>query len=215
MPWIHIEPIPQALTLNEQRVKELLDQGKTIFQIAYKLYMGVEYVREIIYSIRKKEAINHMARLTQEERAEIYRLYREEGMSLRDLAARYYVSHGTIGNIIKKFESVQGMCDALTAADKPMPNTGINPEFDAAVDSMIAEAAVEDSAAPLAEGVQDQPLELEPVIKAPDKLPECVVTALVYRLACIEEEIQHFRAEIDKMEAEHETLAKWKEAHDD
>ena len=104
MAWIHIDAQPQAFTLNEQRVKELLDQGKTMFQIAYKLFMGVEYVREIIYSIRKKEAINNMARLTQEERAEIYRLYHEEGMSQRDLAARYYVSHGTIGNIIKKFE---------------------------------------------------------------------------------------------------------------
>ncbi|MBQ5686866.1 MAG: hypothetical protein IIV23_04120 [Ruminococcus sp.] len=65
------------------------------------------------------------------------------------------------------------------------------------------------------ENAEPEAVIAEPTPTPKDKLPECVVTALVYRLACIEEEIQHFRAEIDKLEAEHEQLAKWKEAHDD
>lgn len=213
MAWIHIDAQPQAFTLNEQRVKDMLDAGKNMFQIAAKMYMGIDYVRDMIYSIRKKEAII-LAKLSNRAKGEIYRSYKN-GTPQTELAKKYGVTKSAICQIIQNLKKAEREVYGESAADKPMPNTGINPEFDAAVDSMIAEAAVEDSAAPLAEGVQDQPRELEPVIMAPDKLPECVVTALVYRLACIEEEIQHFRAEIDKLEAEHEQLAKWKEAHDD
>lgn len=217
---VTIDPLPQTLTANEKRVKELLDRGKTVFQIAYKLHMSFEAVRDIIFEIRKKECL--MAgkpRLTQEERAEIYRLYREEGMTQRDLAARYGVTHATIGNIVKKMESVQQMCDALTAADKPMKNTGINPEFDQAVDAMIAESSVEVTAAPLAEGVQDQPAELEPVIVA--KLPHVIWSALDDKCCEInidietrEAQIAELKAEIRALEAQKQDIQKWMEAHE-
>lgn len=192
---VTIDPLPQALTANEKRVKELLDRGKTVFQIAYKLHMSFEAVRDIIFEIRKKECL--MAgkpRLTQEERAEIYRLYREEGMTQRDLAARYGVTHSTIGNIVKKMESVQQMCDALTAADKPMKNTGINPEF-------------------------DQPAELEPVIVA--KLPHVIWSALDDKCCEInidietrEAQIAELKAEIRALEAQKQDIQTWMEAHE-
>ena len=76
---VSISPLPQAFTANEQRVKEMLDQGKKLPQIAYKLHMNPDQCREIIFEIRKKECL--MPRkpiLSQEEQAEIYRMYREE-----------------------------------------------------------------------------------------------------------------------------------------
>lgn len=201
---VTIDPLPQTLTANEKRVKELLDRGKTVFQIAYKLHMSFEAVRDIIFEIRKKECL--MAgkpRLTQEERAEIYRLYREEGMTQRDLAARYGVTHATIGNIVKKMESVQQMCDALTAADKPMKNTCVNPEFDQAVDAMIANADEKSANAEL------------------DKLPHYIWVALDDKISTInldietrEQRIAELQEEIAELVAEREQIREWMEAHE-
>lgn len=206
---VTIDPLPQTLTANEKRVKELLDRGKTVFQIAYKLHMSFEAVRDIIFEIRKKECL--MAgkpRLTQEERAEIYRLYREEGMTQRDLAARYGVTHSTIGNIVKKMESVQQMCDALTASDKPMKNTGVNPEFEQAVDAMIAES---DTA-----NADEKSANAEP-----DKLPHYIWVALDDKISMInldietrEQHIAELQEEIAELVAEREQIREWMEAHE-
>lgn len=206
---VTIDPLPQTLTANERRVKELLDRGKTVFQIAYKLHMSFEAVRDIMFEIRKKECL--MAgkpRLTQEERAEIYRLYREEGMTQRDLAARYGVTHSTIGNIVKKMESVQQMCDALTAADKPMKNTGVNPEFDQAVDAMIAES---DTA-----NADENSANAEP-----DRLPHVIWCALDDKISMInldietrEQRIAELQEEIAELVAEREQIRAWMEAHE-
>lgn len=95
---VQITPLPQALTANEKRVKELLDSGKTMFQIAYKLHMGFEAVRQIIFDIRKKESI--MAhRLTQEEKEQIIALA-AEGVSVKDLAGRFCNCQQTIRNVL-------------------------------------------------------------------------------------------------------------------
>ena len=95
---IQINPLPQALTANEKRVKELLDSGKTMFQIAYKLHIGFEAVRQIIFDIRKKESI--MAhRLTQEEKEQIIALA-AEGVSVKDLAGRFCNCQQTIRNVL-------------------------------------------------------------------------------------------------------------------
>ena len=207
---IAIEPIPQALTANEKRVKELLDQGiSSVVAIGFRLHMSFEAVKDIIYEIRKKECL--MAgkpRLTQEERAEIYRMYREEGMTQRDLAARYGVTHSTIGNIVKKMENVQQMCDALTAADKPMKNTGINPEFEQAVDAMIAES---DTA-----NADEKSANAEP-----DKLPHVIWCVLDDKISMInldietrEQRIAELQEEIAELVAEREQIREWMEAHE-
>lgn len=75
MAWIHIDVQPQAFTLNEQRVKDMLDAGKNMFQIAAKMFMGIDCARDMIYSIRKKEAII-LAKLSNQEKGEIYRSYK-------------------------------------------------------------------------------------------------------------------------------------------
>lgn len=202
--WTPIDPLPQALTANEQRVKALLDQGRNQFQIAYQLHISFEAVREMIYEIRKKECL--MAgkpRLSQEERAEIFRLYREEHMTQRDLAARFGVSHATVGNIINSFGSVQEMCDTLTASDKPMPNTGINEDFAQAVDAMIAEREAADA-------------EQKSAIAEPEKLPGVVRRALEVGYRDLAEKIEECRSEIEEQEAliaeyekDIEALKKW------
>lgn len=114
--------IPEAipLTANEQRVKALLDQGTGMFRIAFKLHMSFEAVRDMIFEIRKKEAIESMAmqsKLTQQQRAEAYRLWKEEGKTQQEIGVILGVSKATISNIIKKMNSAQSMCDALTEAE--------------------------------------------------------------------------------------------------
>lgn len=206
--WTPIDPLPQALTANEQRVKALLDQGRNQFQIAYKLHISFEAVREMIYEIRKKECL--MAgkpRLSQEERAEIFRLYREEHMTQRDLAARFGVSHGTIGNIINSFGSVQEMCDTLAAADKPQKNTQINEDFEQAVDAMIAEREAVDA-------------EQKSAIAKPEKLPDVIWHACDDKISMInldietrEQRIGELKEEIEQLRVEREQIRAWMEGH--
>lgn len=206
--WTPIDPLPQALSANEQRVKALLDQGRNQFQIAYQLHISFEAVREMIYEIRKKECL--MAgkpRLSQEERAEIFRLYREEHMTQRDLAARFGVSHGTIGNIINSFGSVQEMCDTLAAADKPQKKTQINEDFEQAVDSMIAEREAADA-------------EQKSAIAEPEKIPNAVWQACGDKIDMInldietrEQRIGELKEEIEQLCAEREQIRAWMEEH--
>lgn len=199
--WIPIDPLPQALTPNERRAKDLLDAGKNEFDISAKLRISYDAARELIYEIRKKEAI--MAKLTQEQRAEIFYLARETDKSQREIAEQFGVSQKTISNIIRGFDSVQEMCDTLTAADKPkkMPNTGDNPEFTAAVDAMIAETNAADTEA-----------------KPKEKLPEAVYRALLSRINDCdfeieerEERIAELQAEIEQFKRDRDAIIDWKE----
>ena len=206
--WTPIDPLPQALSANEQRVKALLDQGMNQFQIAYQLHISFEAVREMIYEIRKKECL--MAgkpRLSQEERAEIFRLYREEHMTQRDLAARFGVSHGTIGNIINSFGSVQEMCDTLAAADKPQKKTQINEDFEQAVDTMIAEREAADA-------------EQKSAIAEPEKLPPVVLRAIddqiseyEFQISERDSRIEELKDEIAEFRKDIDALREWKEQH--
>ena len=206
--WTPIDPLPQALSANEQRVKALLDQGRNQFQIAYQLHISFEAVREMIYEIRKKECL--MAgkpRLSQEERAEIFRLYREEHMTQRDLAARFGVSHGTIGNIISSFGSVQEMCDTLAAADKPQKKTQINEDFEQAVDTMIAEREAADA-------------EQKSAIAEPEKIPDVIWHACDDKISMINLDIEtreqrcaELKEEIEQLCAEREQIRAWMEEH--
>lgn len=78
-----------------------------------------------------------------------------------------------------------------------MKNTGVNPEFDAAVDEMIAEAATE-----------------------PDRLQKEIAKALMYRLRDIDEEIEQrelriaeLKREIEALDNERAVIEKWREEH--
>ena len=199
--WISIgEPEGYHLTPNAQRVKELLDKGKSIWSIAQTLRMSLEFVQEQIYEIRKQEAI--MARkpkISKEQRTEMLRLHNEERYSVGKLASKFGCSQTAVKTALQAAK--------IEAEEETMKNTGINPEFDAAVDAMIAESKSADSEEPAA-------------IAEPDKLPPVVQRALDAGFYDLEDEIDRRRNRIEELEAEIAEFEKdisalrcWREAH--
>lgn len=199
--WISIgEPEGYHLTPNAQRVKELLDKGKSIWSIAQTLRMSFEFVQEQIYEIRKQEAI--MARkpkISKEQRTEMLRLHNEERYSVGKLASKFGCSQTAVKTALQAAK--------IEAEEETMKNTGINPEFDAAVDAMIAESKSADAEEPAA-------------IAEPDKLPPVVQRALDAGFHDLADEIDRRRNRIEELEAEIAEFEKdiaalrcWREAH--
>lgn len=199
--WISIgEPEGYHLTPNAQRVKELLDKGKSIWSIAQTLRMSLEFVQEQIYEIRKQEAI--MARkpkISKEQRTEMLRLHNEERYSVGKLASKFGCSQTAVKTALQAAK--------IEAEEETMKNTGINPEFDAAVDAMIAESKSADAEEPAA-------------IAEPDKLPPVVQRALDAGFHDLADEIDRRRNRIEELEAEIAEFEKdisalrcWREAH--
>ena len=199
--WISIgEPEGYNLTPNAQRVKELLDKGKSIWSIAQTLRMSFEFVQEQIYEIRKQEAI--MARkpkISKEQRTEMLRLHNEERYSVGKLASKFGCSQTAVKTALQAAK--------IEAEEETMKNTGINPEFDAAVDAMIAESKSADAEEPAA-------------IAEPDKLPPVVQRALDAGFHDLADEIDRRRNRIEELEAEIAEFEKdiaalrcWREAH--
>lgn len=199
--WISIgEPEGYHLTPNAQRVKELLDKGKSIWSIAQTLRMSLEFVQEQIYEIRKQEAI--MARkpkISKEQRTEMLRLHNEERYSVGKLASKFGCSQTAVKTALQAAK--------IEAEEETMKNTGINPEFDAAVDAMIAENKSADAEEPAA-------------IAEPDKLPPVVQRALDAGFHDLADEIdrrrnriEELKAEIAEFEKDISALRCWREAH--
>ena len=195
---ITIDPLPQALTVNEQRVKALLDQGKNQFQIAYQLHISFEAVREMIFSIRKKEAII-LAKLSNQEKGDIYRSYKS-GTTQAELAKRYGVTKSTICQIIQKLAKAECEVFGDSAADKPMQNTGINEDFEQAVDDMIAERKAAEAEKKLPEAVYRALL---------DKINDCD-----FEIEEREERIAELQAEIAEFRRIRDAIIEWKEPYE-
>lgn len=203
--WTPIDPLPQALSANEQRAKELLDQGKTLFQIAYKLHISCEACRDMIFEIRKKECL--MAgkpKLSADEQAEIVEKYKS-GETARDLAAQYDVSHGTVENIVKRAGATR------KRGSKPKKKTQINEDFEQAVDSMIAEREAAEAEKKSANA------EAEP---EPEKIPDVIWHACDDKISMInldietrEQRIAELKEEIEQLRAEREQIRAWMEGH--
>ena len=202
MQAIAIDPLPQVLTINEKRVKALFDEGKTMFQIALRLHMGLKAVRDIIFEIRKKEAINMAGKpkLTAEERAEVVERFKN-GESTKDLAASYYVARATIDNILNN----AGVPRKRTGRPKKMKTTGINKDFDAAVNDMIAEN-------PSADAEQKTAIaEPRPI----DKIPKYIWDALDDTLCNINYDIEQRVLRIEELQEEIQQLEeKKRQIHD-
>ena len=179
-------------------VKELLDKGKSIWSIAQTLRMSLEFVQEQIYEIRKQEAI--MARkpkISKEQRTEMLRLHNEERYSVGKLASKFGCSQTAVKTALQAAK--------IEAEEEAMKNTGINPEFDAAVDAMIAESKSADAEEPSA-------------ITEPEKLPGVVRRALDAGYAHLlddiaerREQIEDLQAEIAEFEKDIAALKKWVE----
>ena len=199
MQAIAIDPLPQVLTINEKRVKALFDEGKTMFQIALRLHMGMQAVRDIIFEIRKKECINMAGKpkLSESEKAEIVEKYKN-GDTTTALAARYYVSDQTICNVLK----AAGVAARKGGRKK---KTGINKDFDAAVNDMIAENPSAD-AEPKAAIAEPRPFE---------KIPKFIWDALDDTLCNINYDIEQRVLRIEELQEEIQQLEeRKKKIHD-
>ena len=182
--WIPIDPPePQALTPTEQRVKELLDKGMAFQLIAMQLRIAHETLRDMIYEIRKKEGIMRKATITEEEKATMKQMF-AEGKTVQEIADATGRGRSSVDRIVNDRKPAQ-----------------INPEFDAAVNEMIAEVKAEKA--------------------EPDRLPGVVCRAIDSGFHDLADEIDKRRNRIEELEAEIAefekdiaALRKWRHIHE-
>ena len=148
------------------------------------------------------------SKFNKEQRAEMLRLHNEERYSVGKLASKFGCSQTAVKTALQAAK--------IEAEDEKMQNTGINAEFEQAVDQMIEEAKTP------TEAVQDQPAELEPVIAAvPEKIPNYIWLALDDQCSAINLEIEtrqermaELRSEIKKLEEIKAGIYAWLDAHE-
>lgn len=189
--------------LAEHGIDKLTKRQEMAMRIA--LRMGFDRLRDAVYEFRKWEAI--MARkpkFNKEQRAEMLRLHNSERYSVGKLASKFGCSQTAVKTALQAAK--------IEAEDETMHNTGINAEFEQAVDQMIEEAKTP------TEAVQVQPAELEPVYT--DKLPPVVLRAIRYSLSDMESEIEsreeriaELQIEIAEFRKDIDALKAWREAH--
>ena len=164
--------------------------------IRMKTRLGDNRIAEAIYEIRKMEAIR-MGKLTNQQRAAIYQAHKD-GIPQKELAEQYGVSVQAISQLVAKLSKAEKKLTAMPV-DKQKPGI-INPDFDAAVNEMIAEVKAEKA--------------------EPDKLPGVVCRAIDAGFHDLADEIDKRRNRIEELEAEIAefekdiaALRKWREAH--
>lgn len=171
MDWIPIgESIP-VLTANQERIRDMLRENKSIWYICHTMRMRREHVEEEIYDIRRKESIMKSTsnKLTNQQRAAIYQAWKD-GISQADLAKQYGVTPASICILIKKLNNAGksiGINPArdpegaentveIEARSEQIPEHGpepdrkaaaINQEFENAIDKMIEDAKAEKKSA--------------------------------------------------------------------
>ena len=203
--WIPIgEPDIPTLSLDAQKVFRLIQfTTKTHYQLIRKVTrLGDERITEAIYEIRKMEAIR-MGKLTNQQRAAIYAAHKD-GTPQKDLAKQYGVSIPAISQLITKLSKAEQEIMQPAAEDKPKPGI-INPEFDAAVNEMIAESKSADAEKPSANA---EPEKLPGVVR---RALEAGYAHLVDEIAERRERIEDLQAEIAEFEKDIAALKKWVE----
>lgn len=149
MDWIPIgESIP-VLTANQERIRDMLDAGRSIWSICGIMRMRREHVIDEIYEIRKKEV--HMAKkpqsgkLNSQQKAAIYQAYKNGAATQQELAKQYGVCNQAISYTIKKMreseESMAAAVDLPAAAQVPAPEPEREEEEQPAVVNAFEKAA--------------------------------------------------------------------------
>lgn len=171
--------------------------------IRMKTRLGDNRIAEAIYEIRKMEAIR-MGKLTNQQRAAIYQAHKD-GIPQKELAEQYGVSVQAISQLVAKLSKAEKKLTAMPV-DKQKPGI-INPDFDAAVNEMIAEVKAEKA-------------EQKSANAEPDRLPAVVCRAIDSGFHDLADEIDKRRNRIEELEAEIAefekdiaALRKWREAH--
>lgn len=127
-------------------------------------------------------------RLSNEERAEIYSLWKDEGLTYEAIAESCNVCVATVGKVVKMMNGT---------AHKPQ----INEEFDAAVDQMIAEAKAE-------------PEQIEQVTEpvtmteehTAEPIPDAVMQAVIDKIETLSEVLSDNLLTIKKMQQDNEQI---------
>ena len=127
--WIHIgEPTRRELTPVQKRIREMLRAGKMFRQICSALMIRTDHLRDEIFEIRKYEAImGEKKRLTDEQKAAIIEM-RQAGKPYKEISETVGCAKQTAVNVWNAYVRT------------PEKRTGINKEFDDAVNEMIAES---------------------------------------------------------------------------
>lgn len=198
MSWIPIgEPDVPRLSFDAEKVFSIMQcmDKPHIGIIRMKTRFGDDRIMEAIYEIRKMEAIR-MGKLTNQQRAAIYQAYKD-GTTQKELAKQYGVCAQAISQLCAKLAKAEQEIMQPAAEDKPKPGI-INPEFDAAVDAMIAESKAADA----------EPEKLPGVVR---RALEAGYAHLVDEIADRREQIEDLQAEIAEFEKDIAALKKWVE----
>jgi hypothetical protein len=239
MDWQPIGTEVQHLTPNQQRIKDMLDAGKSIWIICGIMRMRREHVIDEIYDIRRKESIMKSTpnKLTSQQRAAIYQSWKN-GISQADLAKQYGVTPASICILIKKFDKLGGAVDGNPVDIAAMPErkaAAVNQDFENAIDKMIEDAKAEENAAnaekksvfaEVSEPVQDPTPELEDVENGIPNTPlvsEKSISPVIRRLVTYgisdmeseieerEQQIAELKMEIEEFRKDIEIAKAWKE----
>lgn len=213
--WISIgEPDVPRLSPDAAKVFSIIQYTDklNIGIVRMKTRFGDDRIIEAIYEIRKMEAIR-MGKLTNQQRAAIYQAWKD-GTTQKELAKQYGVCAQAISQLCAKLAKAEQKIMQPAAEDKPKPGI-INPEFDAAVNEMIAEVK--------AEKAEQKSVNAETEKSSAD-IPDYVLYAVDCRIADLEHRLQDFadqkamlehdlrrlQENIESVQDEHDKLADWK-----
>lgn len=213
------EPFIPELSPDAKAVRDFI-AANSIAQITHKaesamcraLHMGIDRLQDAVYEIRKWEAIR-MGKLTNQQRAAIYQAWKD-GTTQKELAKQYGVCAQAISQLCAKLAKAEQEIMQPAAEEKPKPGI-INPEFDAAVNEMIAESKAADAEEPAAIAETAKPSAVIPdyVLYAVD----CRIAEIEHRLqdfadqkAMLEHDLRRLQENIESVQDEHDKLADWK-----
>lgn len=224
-------------------------RGREIRVARLALRIGENTMQEALYEIRKRENII-MGKLSNAQKAAIYQAWKD-GVPQSDLAKQYGVTTAAICKLVKKLNKAGdsiGIKQAVPAEKvetaalpellpEKKPASVINPEFDAAVNQMIAEmhdAKAEINAAnaeeksviaEVSEPVPDPEPDLEdcengipntPLV--PDVIPPVIrrlindgIGYMESKISEYEDQIEEIQAIIDEYRKDIEKAKAWKE----
>ena len=154
-------PHPDYYTLygTARAVKALLDEGLRKWEIIKKLRISEDAFKDAIFEINRQKAVEELRRMrekenekvadgkhiTEDQRAEMYRLWKDEGKTQKDIAEQFGFSANAVCNAIKAQKII--LTDAQTETpqeneqtDKPVMMTE---EHTAAVPDAVIEAVRE------------------------------------------------------------------------
>jgi IS30 family transposase len=182
----------------------MLRAGKTYREICRTLMMRSDHLRDEIYEIRKYEAIMGKGKnLTQEQKATIVAM-KDAGVSNKEISQQIGCS----------LESVYTVLRAAKAREQyHEKKTGINLEFDAAVNDMIAESKSADAEKKSAIAEMEQEQVSEPAV-IPDEVLTAVRDAIDYEEEMAEDHLRTIRElqhEIEQRRTKATAMRKWLE----